>query len=162
MPSGQACIGAKAAQSRMLFIFSHWTLKQRLPFLKKHIAEDEFKRGKGLLAASEALLEWYRIVKSHGVRIPMPECQRALGLATKHNSLCSRHSNYSCKPKHHGLVEMTKAMPFSGNPAFSSTYNDESLNSVIARIARSVHPKNFTIEVLCKYFLLRSLNDIRF
>ena len=57
----------------MLFVFSHWLLKARLPFLRNHIAADEFKKGEGLLAASEALLEWYRIVRSNGIKIPAPE-----------------------------------------------------------------------------------------
>ena len=146
----------------MLFVFSHWLLKVRLPFLKKHIAADEFKKGEGLLAASEALLEWYNILRSNGIKIPAPECERALGLIKKHNLLWSRHSEYSCKPKHHGLLEMTKAMPYSGNPEWTSTYNDETLDSLIARIARSVHPKNCAIEVLRKYFLLRSINNLPF
>ena len=53
------------------------------------------------------------------------------------------------------VVDMNRLLPMHGNPRFHSTATDESMNSVIAQTARSVHKLLFAQSVLNKYRLLR-------
>ena len=72
------------------------------------------------------------------------------------------HSGQKGKPKHHALVDMSRVIARFGNPTKFSTYNDESFNSLIARLARSVHPAHFSLAVIKKYWLRRSLRGLPF
>ena len=140
-------------QSRMLFMFSIYLLRQVLPRLQG----DAHKSGTGLLKSGMCLKEWYGIIRRSEHVVPPEDCRRAVVLAKKHTTLWAAHSGQSAKPKHHALVDMSRAMARFGNPNKFSTYNDESFNSLIARLARSVHPAHFALSVLKKYWLRRSL-----
>ena len=102
-------------------------------------------------------MEWYGIIGKHTTIIPDTDCNKAIRLARKHCTLWSAHSGVACKPKHHALVDMSRQMKKFGNPSKFSTYNDESFNALIARLARSVHPSRFALAVLKKYILRRTL-----
>ena len=147
------CIDAKAMHSRMLFLFSIVLLSKIESRLQGQVRES----AKGLLRASECLQKWYGIIQKPTTIIPETDCKNAIRLARKHCTLWSAHSGHSCKPKHHALVDMSRQMRKFGNPSKFSTYNDESFNGLAARLARSVHPANFALAVLKKYFLRRSL-----
>ena len=43
------------------------------------------------------------------------------------------------RPKHHLMLHCLRRSGFLGNPRYYTTYRDESLNGVVARIARSTH-----------------------
>ena len=47
------------------------------------------------------------------------------------------------KPKHHQLIHMFQRIWLHGNPRFTQTYRDESLNGIIGKIARSCHYRTF-------------------
>ena len=139
-----ACIDAKAMQSRMLFMFAFYLLGKLLPKFKG----ESRLTALGLWKSARCLRDWYRILNSHGPKVPTDKCDEAIVLAKKHATLWVAHTGCNAKPTHHALVDMSKAMYRTGNPKDFSTYADETMNSTIARIARSVHPRRFAISVL--------------
>ena len=79
---------------------------------------------------------------------------------TKHVVLWAKHSAQEPKPKHHAIRCMTLAMERCGNPRYYATWLDETVNALVARIARSVHPAHFALEVMKKYMLLRTIDKL--
>ena len=73
--------------------------------------------------------------------MPVRECKRARVAVKKHVVLWSEHSGMNAKPKHDALYELARGIEFAGNPNIYSTYMDESIKSIIARLARTVHPE---------------------
>ena len=57
-------------------------------------------------------------------------------------------------PKNHSWIHMSFASRFGGNPAFSSTYEDESENGVVAAIGAKAHPHTFAKSVFQRLELL--------
>ena len=51
-------------------------------------------------------------------------------------------------PKNHAFIHMTKNMTEHGNPAYYSTYQDESENGDDRQIAQAVHISTFNFSVL--------------
>ena len=153
-----ACIDAKAMQSRMLFFFSVHLLNQIVPRLQGDLRET----AEGLAKSSACLVEWYNIILSKSGAFSVDVCNNAINLAKKHVTLWRAHTGSTPKPKHHALVDLSRQMHRFGNPSWWSTYSDESLNSMIARLARTVHPAHFALTTLKKYFLQRSLKGLSF
>jgi hypothetical protein len=61
-------------------------------------------------------------------------------------------------PKAHVLLEhLVQRVPYLRRPRACTTYADESLNGVIARIARSCHRRHFGRAIHCKYKVLAEL-----
>ena len=50
-------------------------------------------------------------------------------------------------PKHHAFIHLTRGINFSGNPRYTSTYEDESENGIIAQIGMKVHRSTFVKSV---------------
>ena len=128
--------------------------------LKNRIPNHEFKHLEGLLRSAIALREWYKLLANCGPAPDQATCQKALALAKKHNALFKQHAGFGLKPKNHAFYEMNRQMPKTGNPVWFATFLDETLNSMIARLSRSVHPRHFSLEVLKKYFLGRHLRKL--
>jgi len=146
----------KAMESITSFMFSVWLLRKVLPRLRG----DVHSTALGLLTASENLEEWYKILRASG---PLPEptaCNHAVVLAKKHVTLWRHHSGQQPKPKHHAFVDLSRAMARTRNPKEFSTYPDETVNSMISRLAKTVHPRHFACAVLKKYYLQRSLKGL--
>ena len=61
-------------------------------------------------------------------------------------------------PKCHMLIHMVLNIGHQGSPKHGSTYADEHMNGVVARIARSVHLWTFYGQVLKKYTALQKLS----
>ena len=158
------CIAAKGMQSRTLFMFSAWLLEKRLQGLWG-VLEGEannFQTAQGLLMSSQYLKAWYTLVFKYPTHVPTQEAARILAFAKKHVALWRVHSGNTEKPKHHALICMSKSVPRSGGPACHNNYIDESLTSMMAILARSVHLRNFAFEVLKKYIAGRVLNKLFF
>ena len=60
----------------------------------------------------------------------------------------------TCLPKYHLMMHMLHRVAIHGNPSSYSTYRDESLNGVLAKIARSCHRSAFGFGCHWKYQLL--------
>jgi hypothetical protein len=150
-------VDAKAMQSRGLFLFSHWLLARTVDHFRP-LPQEAYDQAKGLLKSAECLRDWLAAIRACGPVMPLAECSRCETLAVKHVVLWRAHTGAAPKPKHHAFVEMSRALRTTGNPAHYSTYLDESINAMVARLARSVHPANFSLEVLKKYVLRRTLD----
>ena len=150
-------IDAKAMQSRMLFYFAHWLLHGTQDTIGQH-APALVERAGGLLRSADHLKAWLVAVLSHGPVMPGNVAVSCLTLAIKHVVAWRKYAGAQLKPKHHAFVELSRALPRMGNPTHFSTYLDESINSMVCRLARSVHPANFALEVMVKYALGRSLS----
>ena len=60
-------------------------------------------------------------------------------------------------PKHHWMVHCVQQPPTFGNPRFHHTYRDESLNGVIAKIAKTSARSTFAVTVHRKFGILQQL-----
>ena len=92
-----------------------------------------------LHAACEALLSFSKTVESGRRCLSETECEAAVKAILNHNVLF-RASGGTLVPKHHLAVHLAEQMRYSGNVKFSSSYPDETLNHVFAKIARSAQP----------------------
>ena len=63
-----------------------------------------------------------------------------------------------CVPKHHLMVHMMVFSQLHGNPIYYHTYKDESLNGVVARIAKHCHRWTFHITVHKRFSAMQELN----
>ena len=114
------------------------------------------------MKSAECLKQYYCIVKDNGPHVPVRECKRAIVAVKKHVVLWSEHSGMNAKPKHHALYELARGIEFAGNPNIYSTYMEESIHSIIARLARTVHPRHFALVALKKYYFGRSVRGVPF
>ena len=124
--------------------FSVALLRQVMPRLRG----DCRTTAEGLMKSSLCLKEWYDLVNEARHALPKVNCQRALDLARKHITLWKAHTDSTPKPKHHAFADMSRQLPLFGNPFKYSTYIDESFNSLVSRLARSVHPAKFAVSIL--------------
>ena len=154
-------IDAKGMQSRMLCMFARWLLHTHVRRFKQ-VSEEMFAKATGLLKSADCLRAWYEIVHSHGPQVPEEACALAVSLAKKHITLWAAHSGSSPKPKHHGLYELSRSMRRAGNPKDWTCHSDETLNSTVAKLTKTVHPRLFAISLLKKYFLRRTLDGAPF
>ena len=138
-------------------MFAVWILGRQLPLMHGKIPKSDYERCVGLLAAGKCLKDWYALVYTGGIQLSADQCKQALALAKTHIALFKRHAGTSLKPKHHAFFELTRNMPFTGNPAWLATFTEETLNSMVARLSRSVHPRHFPLQVLKKYALGRQI-----
>ena len=66
------------------------------------------------------------------------------------------------RPKHHAHFGISRRAQWAGTPLTYSTYRDETLNGLIAGIAKSTHPRKFAARVLKRYWILRLVQAIAF
>ena len=69
------------------------------------------------------------------------------------SSACDR-AGLALLPKCHMMYHMIQRAVRKGNPRMYSTYIDESLNGVIARVCRSVHRRGWALEVYRKLAMM--------
>ena len=128
------CLKAKGAQSRALVLFCRDLL---LKHRNKCGIEGEF-----LADAGTSLVKYYDVLRRE------PRCMRVsvklelLDHCINHLVAYKRAGGHMV-PKHHGFVHLTRNIIFSGNPRYTSTYEDESENGIIAGIAERVHRSTF-------------------
>ena len=150
------CVDAKAYDSRCLFYFSVYMLGKYMPELQ-HVGGEIAEQAHWLKQSSDALVDWFKIILKHRHVIPPDDCAKALLLAKKH--LATFKLVGVCKPKHHALVDLTRRMPFTGNPRKLTTYPDETMNQLVNLMARCVHRARFAFAVLRRYILGRLLQN---
>ena len=109
-----------------------------------------------LLASGEAAVQFELILHSHGRAMPHAAQNELFAAYIKHASLYQRAGGVMM-PKHHLMIHLLMRVARHGNPVYYHTYKDESLNGVIARIARSCHRTSFGMSVHMKFSLLTFL-----
>ena len=130
-------LSAKAQESRGLLKFIFW-------FLKKHsedfqaLAHEESQKALFLLAAAESALDLDNVFRVERRKLERSESQRLLASYLRFVSFYKR-SGGVVKPKLHLIFHLIQGSLERGNPRHYSTYQDESLNAVFAKIARSAH-----------------------
>jgi hypothetical protein len=148
---------AKAAETRILIPFCVEILTN---FMYCFVAQggDAHLRAQFMLGATESGVEFERILRAElpsgrsMSRAAQLDCWSAY---MRHEMLCRRAGMRSL-PKHHCMQHLVKRICFKGNPLSYSTYRDESLNGVIARIAASCHRRTFGMSVHEKYIYLQA------
>ena len=61
------------------------------------------------------------------------------------------------RPKHHQMMHLIHKCGTRGHPSLYATFRDESLNGVVARIARGCHRSTFQVSVHVKLKRLQAL-----
>ena len=127
----------KAAESRGLLKFATQVAQRLAPRDHKMY----------LLAKSGALLcRFMQILKQESRRVPVDKQIELMRCAVQH-ILLFRAAGGICTPKYHRLPHIVRAIWFSGNPSFYSTYEDESENGMIAIVCSKVHGDTFARSV---------------
>jgi hypothetical protein len=109
-----------------------------------------------LLQSGYAALQFDSLLLSVGPRPSHTDRQNLLNAFLRHLSFLNR-SGTPLLPKHHLMVHGIHRMKFLGNMRGYSTYRDESLNGVIATIARSCARCVFGFAVHFKFKLMQTL-----
>ena len=150
------CVDAKAYDSRCLFYFSVHMLGLYMPEFQD-MGGEIAEKAHWLKQSGDALVNWLKIINGHGLIIPPDDCAKALLLAKRHVATFKLVG--ACKPKHHAFIDLTRRIPFIGNPRFLTTYPDETMNQLVNLMGRCVHRARFAFAVLRRYILGRLLQN---
>ena len=103
-----------------------------------------------LLAAGSAAMRVNEIIGS-SPRVMSREALDSTLVSYLHFCTLFDRAGGHITPKFHMLVHCFQRSVLLGNPRFSMTYRDESLNGVVARIAASCHRNTWAETVHCKF-----------
>jgi hypothetical protein len=146
-------ISIKAAEAKGLLEFIVKLLEQDVPKLVSH----ERLRGELLLACGKSAWRVELALRNSGViEMTRDQRQQLLNDYTHHCTLYFRAGGL-LKPKHHQLFHMILDSSWKGHPSLYATFRDESLNGVIAGIARSCHRNSFAEVVHFKFSALQAM-----
>ena len=149
------CVDAKAYDSRCLFYFSVYMLGKYMPELQ-HVGGEIAEQAHWLKQSSDALVDWFKIIRQRGHVIPPDDCAKALLLAKRH--VANFKLVGACKPKHHAFIDLTRRIPETGNPRYITTYPDETMNQLVSLMGRPAHRARFALSVIKRYILGRLLH----
>ena len=135
-----------------------------LEFVVKQLGEDvsklepiEMERGQLLLACGKSALKVDMALRNSGkIELEHSVRQQLLNDYTHHVTLFHRAGGL-LKPKHHMMFHLIIDTARLGAPSLHATFRDESLNGVIAGIARSCHRNHFAEAVHFKFSALQVL-----
>ena len=134
-------LNAKAAESRGLLRFMNWLLQRHEQELK--FDNNSSRKTTMLLQSSKCVLEMDDIFNKNRRVLSRPECQQLLNSYARF-LLFYRRAGGILKPKSHLLYHMIQRALQKGNPRMYSTYRDEGLNGIFAKIARSAHRRTWS------------------
>ena len=149
----------KAAEARGLLEFLSELMNESVPKLEGTRDHD---KGLMLQASVASGIDFDKMLRGGsleligGVLVPRPLQQRMLDSYTHHVTLYIRGGG-ELKPKHHLLFHLVLRCHYLGHPSLHATFRDESLNGVIARIARSAHRNTFSLTTHRKCNILQAL-----
>ena len=115
-----------------------------------------YMKAQCLLAAGEAAMAFNSELRQHSRLVPREGQERLWASYMKHVTFFLRAGG-QIKPKHHQMFHCIQRIHSHGNPLHYHTFKDESLNGVIAKIARSCHRTNFGLSVHMKFNALASI-----
>ena len=149
----------KASEARSLIAFVLEVLEESVPSMPDE-SQDRI-RGEYLLAAARSAREVDRLLSNNGrVGQPLAEQQTLMNHYVRHVTMFVR-AGAELVPKHHQMIHLIQQGRKLGAPHLRSTYVDESLNGVIARIAQSAHRWSFSEVTHYKYAGLQAMTGLR-
>ena len=128
---------AKAAESHGLLKFVLWLLEKYSDEFEK-LPEETSRPLAILKAATQAANSMDDILKIEIRKLSRMQCQHLMQHYLRFLTLYLKAGGV-WRPKCHLLLHLIQRAMVQGNPRLYSTYRDESLNGVIAKIARSAH-----------------------
>ena len=132
-------LSIKAAEAKGLLEFVVKLLEADVPKLN----EREQMRGQLLLACGKAAWRVELALRNTGqISMSVADRQQLLTDYTHHVVLFHRAGGV-LKPKHHMMFHLILDASWKGSPSLWATFRDESLNGVLAGIARSCHRNRF-------------------
>ena len=141
---------AKGSQSRCM-----------VRFCTELLAEHALKtglEGKLLQRSGLSLMEYYHIMRNEHRKVLQDMQIRLMSACLNHIQLYKKAGGRMV-PKHHGMVHLTQSVCTSGNPAYYSTYEDESENGVVAGVGIVVHGLTWIKSVFERLELMQDLDD---
>jgi hypothetical protein len=148
-PSRAPCFSAKAKETESLVPFTVYIL-ERFQHKFNELSADEQHRTSLLIAAGKAAVSFMNVLNRVDGTPVESQQQLMLDLYLRHMALAS-DAGMKLMPKHHAMVHMIQRCGALGHPRTYSTYKDESINGVVACIARSAHSWTFAATVHRKY-----------
>ena len=145
------CLRAKGAESRTLAFFARDELQCWVHTI-------DTTEARLLLGACNNLCSFYNVLERGGRVLTVTEGRELVGHVLNYNTLFSR-SGRTLAPKNHLWLHLAQQAARNGNPKFFSTYPDESLNGIIAKICRTAHPNTLAIMVFKKWRALCLVQD---
>ena len=100
------------------------------------------RQAERLHVAAKAALDLNTVFQTGERFLSREQAQKAFGLYCRFVSFYKRAGG-PVTPKIHFMLHLLSRSVQKGNPKFYSTYKDESLNGVIAKIARSCHRRTW-------------------
>ena len=113
-----------------------------------------------LAQAGRHLLRWYEICKAEK-RTMSIGCRIELFSEAINHVVLYKASGSHMVYKHHAFLHLTALACFHGNPSYFSTYEDESENGLIAKIAEAVHARTFAMSTFERLHLADRLDRAR-
>ena len=141
-------LNAKAAESNGLLDFAVDLLAKNIEAL----GDD----ARGLLEACRSALQVHNIMRTTPKEMTRADAEMLMHAYVRHASLFERAGG-RLAPKHHLMAHCVQQTLVHGNPRFHHTYRDESLNGVIAKIARTSARATFASTTHYKFGLLQNL-----
>ncbi|CAE7541050.1 unnamed protein product [Symbiodinium sp. CCMP2592] len=134
-------LSCKAAESHGLLRFIHWFLDRHLDEFRT-LDNDTSRTAELLLAAAKNALQMDEVLGLSCRKIDLGSVQKLLNCYIRFLLFYGRAGGV-LKPKFHLLFHMIQRALYKGNPRAYSTYRDESLNGIFAKIARSAHRRTW-------------------
>ena len=142
---------AKGAQSRDMVGFVVFLFNNNPVVKATH-------EGTLLHSAGSSLLQYYHIIASEPRKVPFDSQLQLMSHCVNH-LLCYKDAGGHMVPKHHGMVHLTQGVCTGGNPAYSSTYEDESENGEVGKIGITAHGLTWTKTVFEHLQVLDELDE---
>ena len=139
----QPSLSAKAAETHGLLEFCIVLLDI---FLPKFRTDDDILCAQLLKAAGENALKFDAYLSQNDRDMPQKERDDMAYAFVRFGTLFER-ANGHVIPKFHLMLHLIARVTRNGNPRFYTTYKDESLNGVVARIAKSCHRRSWEFNV---------------
>ena len=117
----------------------------------------EMREAQFLLESGRAACSALDIMSDAG-RLLTDEQHRSLMSAYLHHVTMFKRAGGQTIPKHHMALHMIKQAAWMGNPKYFQTYHDETLNGVIAKIARGTHRISFAQATHRKFDLMQQVS----
>ncbi len=143
----QPSLSAKAAETHGLLEFCVVLPDIYMPRMR---TQDQLLCANLLKAAGQEALKFDAVISRNDRNMPEAE-KGAMHFSFMRFATLYQRANGHIIPKFHLMLHMICRVAGNGNPRFYSTYKDESLNGVIARIARSCHRRFWEFNVHRKF-----------
>ena len=138
---------AKAAETHNLLEFAVYLLEIYKPRFR---SEDDIITAALLLSAGRAAMRFDDVMTANQMNMNA-DAQEELCNSFMHFSTCYMRAGGHSIPKFHLMIHLVQRVCVNGNPRFSTTYKDESLNGVLARIGATCHRRHWEFNVHRKY-----------